>query len=139
MKTAPSPQALKDEAAKDHSNSMVTASREEPSLDHRTAAVQSRVNLTFVGNSTTHVICSNGQSGVLNDNYCDCPDGIDEVSTSACSHLLVSRAVFRCEEGANATIIYASRVGDGIVDCPNGSDERASPNQVHASAALLRS
>jgi Glucosidase II beta subunit-like len=138
MKAAPSPQTLKDETeiAKDH-NSMVTPLRVETSLDHRTAGVRSPFNLTFVGNSSTHVICSNGQQGVLNDNYCDCPDGSDEVTTSACSHLLVSRAVFRCEEGANATIIYASRVEDGIVDCPNGSDER--PNQVHVSVSLLQS
>jgi Glucosidase II beta subunit-like len=118
---------------------MVTPLREETSLDHRTAGVRSPFNLTFMRNSSTHVICSNGRLGVLNDNYCDCPDGSDEVTTSACSHLLVSRAVFRCEEGANATIIYASRVGDGIVDCPDGSDERASPNQVPASVSLLRS
>lgn len=121
-KTAPSPVGLEHETEK-HRNSKVTASREEPSPAHRTVGVPYPFNLTFVGNSTTRVLCSNGHPGVLNDNYCDCPDGSDEVTTSACSHLLVSRAVFRCEEGANATFIYASRVGDGIVDCPNGSDE----------------
>ena len=69
--------------------------------------------------------CRNDPSkrGVLNDNYCDCEDGSDEPGTSACSGLLVGERIFRCRDEAD-TRIFASRVGDGRVDCPNGADER---------------
>jgi hypothetical protein len=93
-------------------------------------------NLTVIGNSAMHVVCSNGHTGILNDNYCDCPDGRDEYATSACSHLLVSNAVFRCGEGSNNTI-FASRVGDGIIDCPDGSDERGHPGRANRLSARL--
>jgi hypothetical protein len=73
--------------------------------------------------------------GFENDDYCDCPDGRDETKTSACSHLLVDRPVFVCGAAAaggtgtasgpaSPVTIFASRVGDGIVDCPDGSDEK---------------
>ena len=68
--------------------------------------------------------CRNDPSkrGLLNDNYCDCEDGSDEPGTSACSGLLVGERVFRCQDEAD-TRVFASRVGDGRVDCPNGADE----------------
>lgn len=68
--------------------------------------------------------CRNDPSkrGLLNDNYCDCEDGSDEPGTSACSSLLVGERVFRCQDEAD-TRVFASRVGDGRVDCPNGADE----------------
>jgi hypothetical protein len=62
-------------------------------------------------------------NGLLNDDYCDCPDGSDETLTSACSHITVGKRTFACND-LDKTMIFASRVGDGIVDCPNGSDEK---------------
>lgn len=67
------------------------------------------------------ITCTNGATGTLNDNYCDCADGSDETETSACSHVTVQQASFQCRDGSKA--IYASRVGDGVKDCPDGSDE----------------
>lgn len=70
-------------------------------------------------------VCSNGSHGYKDDDYCDCTDdGSDELHTSACSHILVQSLSFRCHDGTGA--IYASRVGDGVQDCPDGSDETLS-------------
>ena len=57
----------------------------------------------------------------LNDNYCDCSNCEDEPKASACSNKLVQRRTFLCED--SSTKIYLSRVGDGVWDCPDGSDE----------------
>jgi hypothetical protein len=65
--------------------------------------------------------CPDGSKGFIDDNYCDCSDGSDEPNTSACSNILVQKESFLCKNGTG--VIYASRVKDGIVDCPDGSDE----------------
>ena len=70
------------------------------------------------------VTCSTtGGIGFANDHYCDClGDGSDEPKTSACSHVTVGKKTFHCG-GDGDVWIFASRVGDGIPDCPDGSDE----------------
>ncbi|KAH9113821.1 hypothetical protein LEN26_007242 [Aphanomyces euteiches] len=58
----------------------------------------------------------------VDDDFCDCIDGSDEPTTSACSH--ISTAMFHCHnQGLVSTDIHASRVHDGICDCCDGSDE----------------
>lgn len=61
---------------------------------------------------------------MVNDGYCDCPDGSDERNTSACSHTGVR---FTCSNGAETISIPTSRVQDGVCDCCDGSDEIGSP------------
>jgi hypothetical protein len=78
--------------------------------------------------------CSDGSTGYLDDDYCDCSDGRDEPNTSACSDRTVGKAVFHCRGDDNPPIIImASRVLDGIKDCPDGSDEeRHQPIYTHS-------
>jgi len=64
--------------------------------------------------------------GILNDDYCDCPDGSDETLTAACSHLLVGQKVFLCTAPSTGEAIKlsTSRIQDGVFDCHDGSDEK---------------
>jgi len=88
----------------------------------------------------------------VNDGYCDCHDGSDEYLTSGCaglearltsgyipqsggvawtgrgktSALLPALDHFRCSDlapGVKGKTIFSSRVGDGVCDCCDGSDE----------------
>ncbi|KDD75177.1 subunit beta of glucosidase II-like protein [Helicosporidium sp. ATCC 50920] len=67
--------------------------------------------------------CFDGQKSVsiakVNDDYCDCADGSDEPSTSACS-----RGHFHCENrGFQPKTLASCFVDDGACDCCDGSDE----------------
>jgi len=57
------------------------------------------------------------QYSMVNDDYCDCKDGSDEPSTSACPGTF-----FFCSSSSSSTI-PSSRVNDGVCDCCDGSDE----------------
>eukprot|EP00927_Polykrikos_kofoidii_P027522 TRINITY_DN24172_c0_g6_i1.p1 TRINITY_DN24172_c0_g6~~TRINITY_DN24172_c0_g6_i1.p1 ORF type:complete len:799 (-),score=167.07 TRINITY_DN24172_c0_g6_i1:113-2509(-) len=59
---------------------------------------------------------------MVNDDFCDCPDGSDEPGTSACAGF-AGRCFYCRNEGSRPKFIYASRVGDGVCDCCDGSDE----------------
>ncbi|KAF3921253.1 hypothetical protein ABW21_db0205894 [Orbilia brochopaga] len=67
---------------------------------------------------------------LVNDDYCDCPDGTDEPGTAACSylnHTINPLPGFYCaNKGHTPTYIPFSRINDGICDyevCCDGSDE----------------
>lgn len=60
-------------------------------------------------------------ASVVNDDYCDCPDGSDEPGTSACA-----RGRFYCANvGSVPQTISTSLLDDGVCDCCDGSDERS--------------
>lgn len=68
---------------------------------------------------------------LVNDDYCDCPDGSDEPGTAACAHLPHAKLAvkgFYCanEPGHTPQFLPLNRVNDGICDyeiCCDGSDE----------------
>ena len=64
-------------------------------------------------------------SSSINDDFCDnVVTGEDETLSSACSGL-VSGLKLACKDQKHVIQrIYASRVGDGVCDCCDGSDER---------------
>jgi len=70
------------------------------------------------------LVCDSGLTSyaILGDDYCDCLDGLDEVSTSACSDRLVGQKMFLCDDKGTVKI-FTSRVNDYVCDCADGSDE----------------
>lgn len=65
----------------------------------------------------------------VNDDYCDCESGSDEIGTSACSGVSdgdnLEKGFWCANHGFEAKWIPASRVDDGVCDCCDGSDESA--------------
>eukprot|EP00835_Amoeboradix_gromovi_P006935 NODE_950_length_2826_cov_0.272094.p1 type:complete len:257 gc:universal NODE_950_length_2826_cov_0.272094:1096-1866(+) len=59
----------------------------------------------------------------VNDDYCDCKDGTDEIGTSACSN-----GEFYCHNDGMPLRIPSSWVDDGRQDCCDGTDEQNGTN-----------
>jgi Glucosidase II beta subunit-like len=95
----------------------VLASFPESHSNNRISRVLPKRTRKEIHNSIT---CADGLIGFVDDDYCDCEDGRDEPSTSACSNVLVQQKSFHCKDGVT---IYASRVNDGVLDCPDRTDE----------------
>ena len=74
--------------------------------------------------AVVYMSCDGGlkQDAVFADDYCDCADGSDEVTTNACSFYFPHTKVFDCHDEKH-TKIFLSRVNDNVCDCPNGVDE----------------
>lgn len=62
---------------------------------------------------------------LINDNYCDCPDGTDETITNACSNgkFYCTKQTRHVTGRGKDVFIVSSRINDGICDCSDCSDE----------------
>lgn len=83
--------------------------------------IQEKAHVDSTSMSRSVILCEDQSQGILNDDYCDCLDGRDEPNTAACSHILVHKHSFRCND--QMYHLFPSRVKDGIKDCADGSDE----------------
>ena len=99
----------------------LSVNTESPTKTHLNHSIRLRGSqIKLIPHQTTKTILNT----IINDNYCDLSDGSDEYLTSACSNILVRKAIFICDQGK--THLFTSRVGDGMRDCRDGSDEAVS-------------
>ena len=115
-------------------NGMISSARETVEQMTNNIVVSSTLDstdtITVADDELFHTCYLDSSSGsftrtgsILNDDYCDCwSTGEDELSTAACSRVLVATKSFDCGIGGQS--IYASRVNDGVCDCINGRDEK---------------
>ncbi|OQR92386.1 hypothetical protein ACHHYP_20142 [Achlya hypogyna] len=87
-----------------------------PKFRHDELAARVGANVRVCG-KTRKIVLRNDQ---INDDYCDCPeDGLDETTTSACSHI-VPVVEFVCKD---ARLVPTTVVRDGVCDCSHCEDE----------------
>ncbi len=67
------------------------------------------------------ITCPDGSIGYVNDDFCDCNDGSDELISSSCSYLKAGKKLYKCLNIKKT--IFLSRINDGVKDCPEGDDE----------------
>ncbi|GAM17013.1 hypothetical protein SAMD00019534_001880, partial [Acytostelium subglobosum LB1] len=76
--------------------------------------------------------------GLVNDDYCDCPDGSDEPGTAACSN----GQLYCPNKGHKPQIVSSMLVNDGVCDCCDGTDEYLKkiqcPNTCREQGAEMR-
>ncbi|KAF9106152.1 hypothetical protein BGX27_009278 [Mortierella sp. AM989] len=97
----------------------------DTSGNKRPRGVASSRDKLYTPDSAGNWSCLDGSKTIsfkaVNDDYCDCPDGSDEIGTSACGN-----TYFYCENhGHLPAYIRTSRLNDGVCDpeCCDGTDE----------------
>jgi len=131
---------------------LVDAAAEAEALDSTAApASESRRN------ATADLLCIGADAGAplrvpasrVDDDYCDCEDGSDEPTTSACAGFSAPPATgdsggarkpgtFHCARSGPAAGLPPSRVDDGVCDCCDGGDERRKATRCADSCGALQ-